>query len=100
MSQDYKKWQCIVCGWIYDEAEGCADEGLAAGTRWSDVPEGKGFTEPGRQILHCTFGSTLNHPEFGPAIRSLLEANLDAYTEILADHFSRHLKALAEGFPR
>ena len=39
MSQDYKKWQCIVCGWIYDEAEGCADEGLAAGTRWSDVPE-------------------------------------------------------------
>lgn len=68
--------------------------------RWSDVPVGKGFTEPGRQILHCTFGSTLNHPEFGPAIRSLLEANLDAYTEILADHFSRHLKALAEGFPR
>jgi rubredoxin len=39
MSQDYKKWQCIVCGWIYDEAEGCADEGLEAGTRWSDVPE-------------------------------------------------------------
>ncbi len=23
---------------------------------WSDVPEGKGFTNPGRQILHCTFG--------------------------------------------
>lgn len=68
--------------------------------RWIDVPAGKGFTEPGRQILHCTFGSTLNHPEFGPAIRSLLEANQDLYTEILADHFSRHLTALAEGFPR
>jgi len=27
--------------------------------RWADVPAGKGFTEPGRQILHCTFGSTL-----------------------------------------
>jgi hypothetical protein len=65
--------------------------------RWEDVPVGKGFTEPGRQILHCTFGSTLNHEEFGPAIRALLEAHLDSYTEILADHFSRHLRALAEG---
>jgi hypothetical protein len=65
--------------------------------RWEDVPAGKGFTAPGRQILHCTFGSTLNHEEIGPAIRSLLEANLDSYTEILADHFSRHLRALAAG---
>ncbi len=65
--------------------------------RWEDVPAGKGFTEQGRQILHCTFGSTLNHEEFGPAIRSLLEAHLDSYTEILADHFSRHLKSLSEG---
>jgi len=65
--------------------------------RWEDMPAGKGFTELGRQILHCTFGSTLNHEEFGPAIRSLLEVNLDSYTEILADHFSRHLRALAEG---
>ena len=24
-----KKWQCIVCGWIYDEAEGYEDEGIA-----------------------------------------------------------------------
>jgi rubredoxin len=34
-----KKWQCIVCGFIYDEAEGLADEGLAPGTRWEDIPE-------------------------------------------------------------
>jgi rubredoxin len=25
-----KKWQCIVCGWIYDEAEGYEDEGHSA----------------------------------------------------------------------
>lgn len=65
--------------------------------RWEDVPAGKGFTEPGRQILHCTFGSTLNHAEFGPAIRALLEARQESYDEILADHFSRHLRALSEG---
>ena len=34
-----KQWQCIVCGWIYDEAAGDADHGLAPGTRWADVPE-------------------------------------------------------------
>ena len=64
---------------------------------WEDVPEGKGFTEPGRQILHCTFGSTLTHPEFGPAVRKVLEAHPDTYKEVLADHFGRHLKALRAG---
>ena len=34
-----RKWQCIVCGWIYDEAEGCEDEGIAPGTPWEEVPE-------------------------------------------------------------
>lgn len=34
-----KKWQCIVCGFIYDEAVGMPDEGIAAGTAWADIPE-------------------------------------------------------------
>jgi len=34
-----KKWQCIVCGFIYDEAEGLPDEGIAPGTPWEEVPE-------------------------------------------------------------
>ena len=34
-----KKWQCVVCGLIYDEAKGWPEEGLEAGTRWEDVPE-------------------------------------------------------------
>jgi rubredoxin len=34
-----KKWQCIVCGWIYDEAEGYEEEDIAPGTRWEDVSE-------------------------------------------------------------
>ncbi len=31
-------WMCLICGWIYDEASGAPDHGLAAGTRWADVP--------------------------------------------------------------
>ncbi len=65
--------------------------------RWADVPKGLGFTEPGRQILHCTFGSTLTHPEFGPALRAVLESHPETYCEVLADHFSRHLEALRAG---
>ncbi|HBC17261.1 MAG TPA: rubredoxin, partial [Alcanivorax sp.] len=34
-----KKWECVVCGFIYDEAEGLPDEGIAPGTAWDDVPE-------------------------------------------------------------
>lgn len=34
-----KKWLCIICGLIYDEAEGWPSDGIAPGTRWEDVPE-------------------------------------------------------------
>ena len=34
-----KKWQCIVCGFIYDEAEGLEEEGIAPGTRWDEIPD-------------------------------------------------------------
>jgi rubredoxin-NAD+ reductase len=34
------RWECIVCGWVYDEARGWPDEGVPAGTRWEDVPAG------------------------------------------------------------
>ncbi|MGD8429432.1 MAG: FAD-dependent oxidoreductase [Ectothiorhodospiraceae bacterium] len=34
-----KKWLCIICGFIYDEAEGWPDDGIPPGTRWEDVPE-------------------------------------------------------------
>ena len=34
----YKKWMCLICGFVYDEAEGWPDEGIRPGTRWADVP--------------------------------------------------------------
>jgi rubredoxin len=34
-----KKYQCIVCGYIYDEAAGAPEDGIAPGTAWADVPE-------------------------------------------------------------
>ncbi|RZL88171.1 MAG: rubredoxin reductase [Variovorax sp.] len=33
------RWECIVCGYVYDEAKGAPEDGIAPGTRWEDVPE-------------------------------------------------------------
>jgi rubredoxin len=31
-------WMCLICGWIYDEAAGAPEHGIAAGTPWVQVP--------------------------------------------------------------
>ena len=36
--QEFKTWMCLICGFIYSEAEGLAEEGIPAGTRWEDIP--------------------------------------------------------------
>jgi hypothetical protein len=61
---------------------------------WQAVPPGRGFTAAGRQILHCTFGSVLTDAHLGRSLRQCLEEHVDTYTELLAEHFGRHLEAL------
>ena len=34
-----KKWQCMVCGFIYDEELGLPEEGIGPSTRWDEIPE-------------------------------------------------------------
>ncbi|HHX8679155.1 TPA: FAD-dependent oxidoreductase [Vibrio alginolyticus] len=34
-----RKWLCIICGLIYDEAQGWPSDGIAPGTAWEDVPD-------------------------------------------------------------
>lgn len=36
--EEFQTWMCLICGWIYDEAAGYPDDGIAPGTRWADVP--------------------------------------------------------------
>jgi hypothetical protein len=64
---------------------------------WSEVPQGKGFTKPGRQIVHCTFGSVLTQAKFGKVVKDCLASHPETYAEVLEDHFSRHLEALQAG---
>jgi hypothetical protein len=65
---------------------------------WNDVPAGNGFTDPGRQILHCTFGSVLCDAKLGPMVKQAVRENQALYTQILDEHFGKHLDALAAGF--
>ena len=33
------KYICDVCGYVYDEELGDPDNGIAAGTKWEDLPD-------------------------------------------------------------
>ena len=35
----YRQYLCTACGFVYDEARGDPDGGLAAGTRYEDIPD-------------------------------------------------------------
>jgi len=34
-----QKWECIVCGWIYDPDVGDPDGGIAPGTPFEEIPD-------------------------------------------------------------
>ncbi|MEG1459124.1 MAG: rubredoxin [Acetivibrio sp.] len=34
-----KKYECSICGYVYDEAKGIPEAGIAAGTRWEELPD-------------------------------------------------------------
>ena len=34
-----KKYVCGACGYVYDEAAGLPEMGIAPGTKWEDVPD-------------------------------------------------------------
>jgi rubredoxin len=34
-----RKWECEICGFIYDEALGIPEDGIPPGTSWEAVPD-------------------------------------------------------------
>lgn len=39
MSNGSRSWECQSCGFIYNEADGLPEDGIAPGTRWEDIPD-------------------------------------------------------------
>jgi hypothetical protein len=44
----------------------------------------------GREVLHVTFGSVLNHEPFREPFFATLRANEEVYTQIVEQHFEKH----------
>jgi rubredoxin len=44
-----ERWVCQVCGYVYDPAKGDPDGGVAAGTRFEDLPDDCGCPVCGAQ---------------------------------------------------
>lgn len=34
----FQQYMCVICGLVYDEAEGWPEDGIEPGTRGEDVP--------------------------------------------------------------
>ena len=34
-----RKYVCALCGYVYDEAKGIPEQGIAPGTKWEDLPD-------------------------------------------------------------
>lgn len=39
MSEEYKVYMCIVCGFVYDEEKGLPEQNIPPSTKWEDVPD-------------------------------------------------------------
>ena len=38
-NEPLKRFMCDGCGFLYDEALGLPEHGIAPGTRWADIPD-------------------------------------------------------------
>jgi rubredoxin len=37
--EEMESWQCVICQYVYDPAEGDPANGIAAGTAFEDIPD-------------------------------------------------------------
>jgi rubredoxin-NAD+ reductase len=79
------KWECLVCGFIYDEAAGLPEDGIAAGTRWEDVPMDWYCPECGVgkadfDMVRLSASAQVNSPAAKPDPVIILGSGLAGYT--------------------
>ena len=91
------KWECIICGWMYDEEKGDPENGVPAGTLWADVPDAWlcpdcGVGKDDFQILD-EFIAPAHHTEPQTTSRApvvIIGTGMAGYN--LADEFRKHNK--------
>ncbi len=48
----YKQYECDICGYVYDEAEGDGASGITPGTLWQALPDDWRCPECGASKSH------------------------------------------------
>lgn len=79
-----KKYVCTICGFIYDEAQGIPESGIAPGTKWADIADDwtcplcsaakENFEEQVEESTSQEIATTENNEELG----GLLNAEMSA----------------------
>lgn len=68
LTSQSRRWECAICGFIYDESQGLPEEGISPGTAWSDIPDDWrcpdcGVGKADFQMIEITDSPTTDAPE-------------------------------------
>jgi rubredoxin---NAD+ reductase len=104
MAADFQRFVCLVCGYIYDEARGDPEHGLAPGTRFDDIPDD--WYCPDCHVTKADFVAVTETPggagrgeevsATGTTVRPPVTSNLDDAVVIIGAGMAGW--AVAEGF--
>ena len=67
-----KTWMCLICGYIYEEAKGDPDSGIAPGTAWADVFPGSTVDPDVARIWGALLGGAVGYVIGGILGRSVV----------------------------
>jgi len=89
-NEQFQTWMCLICGWIYDEAAGLPEEGIAPGTllgRRPDQLDLPGMWRPQRGFRNgCTVINSVQRPRRAaiPRLAAYRAASWIAYGGVIA----------------
>lgn len=87
-----KKYICTICGFIYDEAQGIPESGIAPGTKWEDLAED--WTCPLCNALKENFEEQVEETEVETIA---IDENNEELGELLTAEMSALFSNLAKG---
>jgi rubredoxin-NAD+ reductase len=76
MANDFQRFVCLVCGYVYDEAKGDPEHGLAPGTRFEDIPDD--WYCPDCHVTKADFVAVKDMPVRDVAVGAATRASADS----------------------
>lgn len=90
-----KKWVCAVCSYVYDEAQGDPDRGIAPGTKWEEIPGD--WACPVCGATKSAFEEDRESIQSAPSVHSSVEDDHDEMRELSFGEMSALCSNLSKG---